>query len=200
MDEIRKLIDENHRQLSLEQELAASYGKDFDTLICSQLAMVYSISLEVVKSIGRPELLDDAFAIGLLRLVELVRIHDPSRARLSTLCRMGVEQRIRKQVSRLAEIGGVKQVTAKRGKIVPTGAVCSYEDLSAQIAPRVTGDDLPDLQGLIDKAHLSDDELLAINLRRRGVSIVDIADSFGYHRSKVRRIIASAVRLITETC
>jgi len=197
--EIHRLIDQNQKQLSLEEELTAYEKQDFDSLICSQLALIYRIAANVVKEIHHIELLEDAFSTGLLRLVELVRIYDPSKARLSTLCHIAIEQRIRVQISRMADIGGIRRAaTTKGGKFIATGKSCVY-DTPLDMCYSEEYKEAPNIQRLVSEAHLSSEETKMIDLRLKGMTLVEIANSFGYHKSKVRRIIANALHCLRKT-
>jgi len=46
---------------------------------------------------------------------------------------------------------------------------------------------------------MSSEETKAIDLRLKGMTLAEIASSFGYHKSKVRRIIANALHCLRET-
>lgn len=192
------MLNEYYQKLTLEQEVEAYRNSDYDRLIYSQLPLVYKLAMNFVRSIGRLDLLDDAFAIGLLRLVELVRVFDPSKARLSKLCCLGVEQKVRQQVSRIAECGGIKQVVVKNGKIVPTHVACVYDVPVSKSYDAVEITEQPDLRAMVANTMLSKDEKTAIELRCSGLTMSEIAAKSSSNKMRVRRIINRAVQMIRE--
>jgi RNA polymerase sigma factor (sigma-70 family) len=198
MCELNSLITASHKQLTQEQEIKAHEEKNYDALICSQLALTYAVARQIARSIGRPDLLDDAFSIGVIRLAELVRIFDPKKGRLSTLCSMALKQRIRQRLSRLAEAGGVKQVRERKGKIESTGVACTYGKIVDRGYETVE-DDLPELRELINRAGLDENQVIVLEMRCNGLSLAEIARQLNCPKASVHYVIKKAIKTISRT-
>jgi hypothetical protein len=187
-------------RLTAEQELRAYQSRDYEALVCSQLALAWKIGVKVAKSIGRADLSEDAFAIGALRLVELVRVFDPSRGRLSKLCYLAIEQRVRKELSRMADVGGVKRAVVSGSGFVATGLTCEYCDFDVPVSSGKDEESLPPLRELLSWVVLLEIEAEVLKMRASGLTFDEVASATRLHKRKVRRILESAIGKIVEQC
>jgi DNA-directed RNA polymerase specialized sigma subunit len=120
MEEVARLIRENYRPLSKDEERAAWERGDFESLVNAQLKIVMLHASKVVTRMGRTDLLEEAFSIGLTELFRIVQVFNPDRGRLSTIACFALSAKIFREMQPLRDVGGIRR--AVQGK--DTGRYC----------------------------------------------------------------------------
>ena len=201
MNEAAKLIEDNYRTLTREEEVAAWESGDCEALVNSQLKAVYAVAVKVVKQCGRTDLMDEAFSIGLMELARLVRNNfDPSRGRLVTLVMWCLRNRIFSGLQTFRDTGGIRKLKSigKTGKRQLTGVeVTTMERPQYREALQITDrhsssrEWCTDLMDLIDSANLSKRERFVLDQLLDGRQLSEIGVYLGVTKSRVDQIRAS---------
>lgn len=199
MQEHSKLIRNNHHQLTRDEERAAWEAQDWDTLVNSQLKAVWAIASKSCYMLGRMDLLDDAFAIGLMELVHITkRNFHPDRGRLVTLVMFSIGHKVIKKLMRVMDNGGVKRFARINGKVdQPTGIkvrTMERADGPVPFRDRLSGDGFGcvEVYDLLDNAGLTEQERRAVEMRIDGMFYSEIGKAMGVSKERVRQVLEKA--------
>lgn len=198
---VRNLKDnmlEHYQILTREEEIAAYARGDKDALAKSQIRFIYQAARKVVRFVGRPDLLDEAVAIGMLHLASRIKSYD-CRGRLITYVSNGLRQAIFAGLQICLNTGGVRKCVRSANEWRPTKLKCKSAgpmpiEGKQQKMAIVDKDEIDFLMGLSPSTDRNKD---MVRLRYTGLTMEEVGKRFGVTRQRVEhveRIVIGEIR------